>query len=52
MNIIKVSNIECRFRKELIKKSLILFTKLMEIDLLDKIILPLCKDDLCDIINK
>lgn len=51
-NIEKVSNIECRFRKELIKKSLILFTKLMEIDLLDKIILPLCKDDLCDIINK
>ena len=48
----KVSAIECKFRKELIKYSLVLFTKLMEIDLLDRIILPLCKDDLCDIINK
>lgn len=51
-NMEKVSAIECKFRKELIKYSLVLFTKLMELDLLDRIILPLCKDDLCDIINK
>ncbi len=44
--------IECKFRKELIKNSLVLFSRLMEKDLLDNIILPLCKDDLCAIINK
>lgn len=46
------SPIECRFRKFIIEKSLILFAKLFDKNSLDKIILPLCKDDLCNISNK